>query len=89
VLIGAVFPAPPVPLSAESVVRRWLSIYGVHNYTPADLADALEFLTRNHGRFPLAELVTDTFTLAEAEAAFQHAIASRALRVAVLPKRSG
>ena len=85
VLIGAVFPAPPVPVSAESVVRRWLSIHGVHNYTPTDLADALDFLVRNHDRFPLAELVTDTFTLEESAAAFQHALASRALRVAVLP----
>jgi len=86
VLVGSVFPAPPVPLSAESVVRRLLSIHGVHNYTPQDLAAALEFLAGSHGDFPFADLVGAQFPLSEAAAAFRHAIEAKPFRVAVKPE---
>ena len=84
VLVGAVFPGPPVSLNAERIVRRWLSIHGVHNYAPQDLSRAVAFLAENHRRYPFDELVTETFPLAEAEWAFQHAIETRPLRVAVV-----
>jgi alcohol dehydrogenase len=84
VLVGSVFPAPPVSLSAENVVRRCLSIHGVHNYAPQDLSQAVSFLAENHHRYPFDELVTETFPLAEAERAFQHAIETKPLRVAVV-----
>ncbi|HEO72061.1 MAG TPA: alcohol dehydrogenase, partial [Candidatus Hydrogenedentes bacterium] len=32
ILVGAVFPGAPVPIDVEQVVRRLLSIRGVHNY---------------------------------------------------------
>ncbi len=87
VLVGAVFPSSPLALDPEAVIRRLLNIHGLHNYTPADLADAVAFLAQHHARYPFAELVTDSFPLAEADRAFQHAIETRALRVAVRPRR--
>ncbi len=85
VLIGSVYPADDVPVSAEWVVRRWLNIHGVHNYLPEDLATAVDFLEREHENFPFAELVTDSFSLEDSEAAFEHTIRERCLRVAVVP----
>ncbi|MCH8922233.1 MAG: zinc-binding dehydrogenase [Planctomycetes bacterium] len=84
VLVGAVFPGPPVSLSAEQIVRGCLSIHGVHNYAPQDLSRAVAFLAENHRRYPFDELVTETFPLAEAERAFQYAIETRPLRVAIV-----
>ena len=46
VLAGSVFPAPPVPLSAEGIVRRLVTIVGVHNYRPEHLVEAVSFLQR-------------------------------------------
>ncbi|MEX0678071.1 MAG: zinc-binding dehydrogenase [Pirellulales bacterium] len=86
VLVGAVFPNRAAALPAELVVRRLLRIEGVHNYTPADLLTALRFLAEAHTRYPFAELVTARFPLALAEAAFEHAIATKAPRVAVVPQ---
>jgi alcohol dehydrogenase len=83
VWIGAVFPSRPVALSPETVIRKHLSIHGVHNYLPRDLATALEFLSARHGFYPFAELVSRQFPLEEAEAAFRFAAASRPVRVAV------
>ena len=85
VLAGSVFPARDVELAAESVVRRLLRIEGVHNYTPADLLSAVRFLSEAHAQYPFAELVAGRFPLVEAEAAFAHAIESKAPRVAVTP----
>jgi threonine dehydrogenase-like Zn-dependent dehydrogenase len=87
VLVGAVFPSRDVALPAETLVRRLLRIEGVHNYTPADLLAAVEFLAAAHARYPLAELVTHHFALADAEAAFHRAAETKAPRVAVVPHR--
>jgi alcohol dehydrogenase len=85
VLVGAVYPTRDVALPAERIVRRLLRIEGVHNYAPADLRAAVEFLSTAHDRYPFAELVSGRFALCDAESAFAHAIASRAPRVAVVP----
>ena len=83
VWVGAVFPVRPLAVSAETIVRKILSIQGVHNYAPEDLRKALEFLRDNHAQFPFEQLVAKTFALEDANAAFLHASQSVALRVAV------
>ncbi len=85
VLVGAVFPMRDVSVAPEQVVRRLLRIEGVHNYTPQDLVTAVQFLAEAHRRYPFVELVAGPFALADAAAAFEHAISARAPRVAVLP----
>ncbi len=85
VLVGSVFPAPDVPVSAEWIVRRWLTIRGVHNYAPEDLRDAVHFLEEAHTRYPLESLVSKNFYLADAEQAVHYAIREKPHRVAVLP----
>ncbi len=85
VLVGAVFPNRPVALNAETVVRKLISIQGVHNYTPSDLVVAVEFLDRAHGIYPFSELIDAVFPLNDAGAAFQHALRTGAFRVAVRP----
>lgn len=88
ILVGSVFPSADIPVSAEWIVRRWLNIHGVHNYAPEDLATAIAFLAQAHERYPLGELVSQSFPLEQAEAAFQYAIDQRPHRVAVLPTNS-
>jgi putative phosphonate catabolism associated alcohol dehydrogenase len=83
--VGAVFPTRPVSLSPESIVRKMIRIQGVHNYAPDDLAEALSFLESHHDEFPFATLVSKSFRLEEANAAFEEAAEHGALRVAVCP----
>jgi alcohol dehydrogenase len=83
VLIGSVFPSPPYPLLPEVVVRRCLTITGLHNYTPQDLVSAVRFLERNHTRFPFAELVEASFPLSQVAEAFAYAEQELPFRVAV------
>ena len=74
---------PPVAVSMEQIVRRNLTIRGVHNYAPKDLLAAVEFLTAAHGQFPLQELVGPWYPLTEVVAAFDSARDPRHLRVGI------
>ncbi len=85
VWIGAVHPSRPIPLDAETLVRRMTKIVGVHNYAPEDLATALAFTETHAGAFPFSELVSRSFPLEQANEAFEAAQASGAYRVAVKP----
>ncbi len=83
VWVGAVFPTPPVALVPEQLVRRCLTITGVHNYAPRDLATAVAFLAANHRHYPFAELVARTFPLTQVNEALAFAEKEQPLRVAV------
>ena len=85
VLVGAVFPGAPVELSLEQVVRRLLTIRGVHNYAPRHLERAIEFLTAHHRDAPFASLVSRWYPLREVELAFEESQRSDVIRVGVAP----
>ncbi|GGD62210.1 alcohol dehydrogenase catalytic domain-containing protein [Microbacterium murale] len=87
VLVGSVFPADPVPLDAESVVRRLLTVTGVHNYTGAELAAAVGFLAGRGRAYPFADVVGAVHQLDDVDAAVAAAAAPGApLRVALNPR---
>lgn len=85
VLVGSVSPSKSVPVDPEQIVRRLLTIRGVHNYHPADLETAIRFLSHNQNNFPFHRLVQRSFALSEAEAALQFAEVERPVRVSVRP----
>ncbi|BBY17263.1 zinc-binding dehydrogenase [Mycolicibacterium litorale] len=58
VLAGSVMPGPALALDPESVVRRWWTIRGVHNYEPRHLAAAIAFLERTRDTYPWASVVS-------------------------------
>lgn len=82
-LAGSVFATPPLLITPESMIRRMLTVRGLHNYLPLDLASGLRFLELNQHRFPFGELVSKTFLLDETKAAFEFARDSRPVRIAV------
>ncbi len=83
VLVGSVSPSDPVSLHPETVVRKLLSIQGVHNYAPRDLAEAVSFLEQHHHEYPFESLVQGSYPLADVEAAFSEAIRTGAPRLMV------
>ncbi len=84
VLVGAVFPGPPMPLLVEQVVRRMLRIGGLHNYAPHHLQQAVSFLT-NHTDLPLSELVAPWEPLSELNRLLGEPLPDGTLRLAVRP----
>ncbi len=88
-LAGTVAPVGEVGFDPEAVVRRWLTIRGVHNYHPRDLATALAFLAGPGRDFSWRSLVAATFPLKQADQAFVAAHAQPGVRVAVVPEMEG
>jgi alcohol dehydrogenase len=85
VLAGTVAPVGTLALDPEKVVRRMLTIRGVHNYHPRDLEAALAFLAGPSRAFPFESLVDAEYRLEEVEQAFAHAHAHSGIRVALVP----
>jgi threonine dehydrogenase-like Zn-dependent dehydrogenase len=85
IIAGATFPSRPVQLSGEQLVRRLLRMIGVYNYEPEDLERALEFLAGSQGRYPFEQLVGESFSLEQVNAAFEYAEQQRPPRVAIIP----
>jgi alcohol dehydrogenase len=85
ILVGSVFPTETIPLEPLRLVQRLLTLRGVHNYTPADLAAGLDFLAAQRHIYNFASLVEAEFSLEEADEAFRFAVTRRPIRVAVRP----
>jgi putative phosphonate catabolism associated alcohol dehydrogenase len=85
VWVGAVFPCGEVAVDPEQIVRRLITISGIHNYLPNDLATALEFLDQTRSVYPFSALVAETFPLSRVYEAFERARQTTAPRIAVVP----
>lgn len=85
VLAGTVSPVGTVAFDPEQAVRRLLTVRGVHNYHPRDLAAALAFLAGPGRAFPWGDLVVAEYPLERVEEAFAAAHAAPGVRVAVRP----
>jgi alcohol dehydrogenase len=85
-LVGSVMPSAPVSIDPEQIVRRWISIHGVHNYAPEDLITAVKFLGMYNEQYPFAKLVERSFSLKEINQAIEYATTHRPIRIAIRPK---
>ena len=85
VLVGAVFPSEPAPIVIEQIVRKQLSIHGVHNYQINDLLCATDFMEKHNQKFPFKELVQHAFALDQIQQAITCAQDPQNIRVAILP----
>ncbi|MDQ4215660.1 alcohol dehydrogenase catalytic domain-containing protein [Microbacterium sp. ASV81] len=87
ILVGSVFPADPVPLDAERIVRRLIAVAGVHNYTGAQLHAAAAFMAGSGRAYPFADAVGAVHPLAQVDAALAEASGPDApLRVGLTPR---
>jgi len=86
VLVGSVFPTPDTCFNLERVVRRMISIRGVHNYAPRHLSMALGLLEKLGPTHPLGGLTGPWFTLANHAEALRAAADPQVLRVGFRPE---
>jgi len=83
--VGAVYTQRDLAINAEKIVRNILTIKGLHNYAPKDLATAIDFLSRNNHKYPFIDLVDREFPLAQLDQAFEVASKGADYRVGVHP----
>jgi threonine dehydrogenase-like Zn-dependent dehydrogenase len=83
---GAVVnPDAHVTLDANLLVKKWITLRGIHNYHPRHLVQALDFVLSNRRRFPFHEIVDSRFSLQELDLAFKRASERTVLRAAIVP----
>lgn len=85
VLGGVVNPASMVTLDANLILRKLLTLRGVHNYHPRHLIQALDFVVANRERFPFHRLVDGHYPLDQTGTAMADAADRKVLRAAIVP----
>ena len=85
VLGGLVNPDAFVRIDANKILRKLITLSGVHNYHPRHLIQALDFVVSNRKRFPFHELVDGKYRLEDVGQAMQDAAERKVLRAAIIP----
>ena len=85
VLGGVVNPNAMVTLDANLLLKKMLTLRGVHNYHPRNLIEALDFVATNRTRYPFHQLVDGKYSLEQVNEAMADAAARRVLRAAIVP----
>ena len=86
VLGGLVNPGASVTIDANMLVKRWITLRGIHNYHPRHLIQALDFVMANRNRFPFKQIVDSRFALKDLDDAFKKASERSVLRAAIVPE---
>lgn len=80
---GLVHPDSLLPLTGESLIRKCLTMRGVHNYAPWHLDAAIGFLASHQDTYPFESLVSPPMPLSKLDEAFALAESGRWCRVAI------
>ena len=82
---GLVNPDANFTVDGNDLLKRWITLRGVHNYHPRHLVEALDFVMANRNRFPFADIVDAVFSLDQLDDAFRKASEREVLRAAIVP----
>ena len=85
VIAGLVNPDATISIDGNVILRRWITLRGIHNYHPRHLVEALDFVMANRDRYPFAEIVDSKFSLDQLDEAFTKASERSVLRAAIIP----
>lgn len=85
VLSGVVNPCTMATIDTNLILRKLITLRGVHNYHPRHLVEALEFVVANRARYPFHELVDGRYPLERVGEAMVDAAARHVLRAAIVP----
>jgi putative phosphonate catabolism associated alcohol dehydrogenase len=81
--IGAVYPAKPVPIDGQKIVRKLLQIRGLHNYNYQDFVNGTSFIENNYWKYPFEKLTEKEFRLDQIQEAFEFADQHKPVRVGI------
>ena len=84
VLGGLVSPGADVTIDVNLLVKKWITLRGIHNYHPRHLIQALDFVMTNRERFPFKSIIDATFPLEQLDEAFKKAAEHSVLRAAIV-----
>jgi putative phosphonate catabolism associated alcohol dehydrogenase len=83
ILVGSTFRQDDIRINAEMIVRKLLTIQGLHNYNDKDLISAVEFMESARHLYNFERFVEKDFPLTEITAAFEYAVKNNPYRVGI------
>ena len=83
-IAGMVNPGSDLGIDGNQLIRKCLTVKGIHNYKPDHLGQALSFLDKYFRKYPFAELVGRRFSLDEINEAIRVAASGKHLRVGIV-----
>ena len=72
-------------LDGNQLLRKWITLRGIHNYHARHLIQALDFVMANRDRFPFKDIVYSRFSLDHLDELFEKAGSHSVLRAAIVP----
>jgi len=86
IFTGMVHPQTAFTLTGEDIIRKCLTLIGVHNYQGKDLEESVRFLRKNIKKYPFDKLISPTiFSLDNLSKAIEFAKQKTYPRVCVKP----
>lgn len=85
IIAGTTTPGNKIEIDPNDLVRRMLTIRGLHNYTPEDLVTAIDFLTASQDKVPFDLIQGRVFPLSRIEEAFAASTEQGGVRMALVP----
>ena len=85
VIGGLVNPGDDFTIDGNQILKKLITLKGVHNYHPRHLVQALDFVMANRDRFPFKDIADSKFTLEQLDEAFEVAATRSVLRAAIVP----
>ncbi len=85
VIGGLVTPESNFTIDGNKILKKWITLKGIHNYHPRHLVQALDFVMGNRDRFPFRDIVDSRFSLDQLDEAFAKAADNTVLRAAIVP----
>lgn len=80
VLVGAVFNQRKTGIDAEKIIRKMLTIKGLHNYNYTDFSFAVDFIVNNWQKYPFESLIEREFPLEQVNQAIDYALTHKPIR---------
>ncbi len=82
---GLVNPNSHFTIDGNQILKKWITLTGIHNYHPRHLIEALDFVITNKDRFPFRKIIDSKFSLEQLDEAFKKAGDRTVLRAAIVP----
>jgi putative phosphonate catabolism associated alcohol dehydrogenase len=83
ILVGSTFRQEDIRINAEMIIRKLLTIQGLHNYNEKDLIAAVAFMEAASHLYKFESFVEKGFSLSETTAAFEYAVKNNPYRVGI------
>lgn len=85
VIGGLVSPNATMMIDGNQILKKMITLKGVHNYHPRQLIQALDFVMANRDRYPFADIIDSKFSLDQLNEAFACADDHSVIRAAIVP----